>query len=167
MEVKNIFAEQQFIAEIEKHKGILFKISKMYMDNAEDQKDLFQEITYQAWKAYPKFRGDSQFSTWLYRIALNTAIIFLKKEKRKLTVNSDQIENFKILDNETSSETEERLKSMYSAINQLNNIDKALIFYYLENFSGKEIAIEMGITEGNVRVKLNRAKLKLKELLNK
>ncbi|NRS91613.1 RNA polymerase sigma-70 factor (ECF subfamily) [Chryseobacterium sp. 16F] len=165
--MKNIFAEQQFIAEIEKHKGILFKISKMYMDNAEDQKDLFQEITYQAWKAYPKFRGDSQFSTWLYRIALNTAIIFLKKEKRKLTVNSDQIENFKILDNETSSETEERLKSMYSAINQLNNIDKALIFYYLENFSGKEIAIEMGITEGNVRVKLNRAKLKLKELLNK
>ncbi|MFC6267821.1 RNA polymerase sigma factor [Frigoriflavimonas asaccharolytica] len=162
-----MFAEQQFIAEIEKHKGILFKISKMYMDNAEDQKDLFQEITYQAWKAYPKFRGDSQFSTWLYRIALNTAIIFLKKEKRKLTVNSDQIENFKILDNETSSETEERLKSMYSAINQLNNIDKALIFYYLENFSGKEIAIEMGITEGNVRVKLNRAKLKLKELLNK
>ncbi len=166
MEVKDISVEQEFTSQINLHKGILFKISKMYMDNEEDRKDLFQEITYQAWKAYPNFRGDSKFGTWLYRIALNTAILFLKKEKRKVTINSDQIENFKILDNEASSETEEQLSEMYSAINQLNNIDKALIFYYLENFSGQEIAKEMGITEGNVRVKLNRAKLKLKELLN-
>ena len=109
---------------------------------------------------------ESQFSTWLYRIALNTAIIFLKKEKRKLTENSDKIENFNI-SNDDNFETEEKLNQMYAAIYQLNNIDKALIFYYLENFSGKEIAEQMGITEVNVRVKLNRAKTKLKELLNK
>ena len=166
MAVKSTSAEQEFLAQIEKHKGILFKISKMYMDNAEDQRDLFQEITYQAWKSFPNFRGESQFSTWVYRIALNTAIIFLKKEKRKLTVNSDEIEKFKVINEENNSETEEQLSAMYAAINQLNNIDKALIFYYLENFSGKEIAEEMGITEVNVRVKLNRAKTKLKELLN-
>lgn len=166
MAVKSISAEQEFLSQIEKHRGILFKISKMYMDNAEDQRDLFQEITYQAWKSFPKFRGESQFGTWLYRIALNTAIIFLKKEKKKVTINSDQIENFNISNDENNSETEEKLNQMYAAINQLNNIDKALIFYYLENFSGKEIAEEMGITEVNVRVKLNRAKTKLKELLN-
>lgn len=167
MAVKDISVEQEFTSQINLHKGILYKISKMYMDNEEDRKDLFQEITYQAWRSYPKFRGESKFGTWLYRIALNTAILFLKKEKRKLTINSDQIENFKVIETDTSSEIEDQLSEMYLAISQLNNIDKALIFYYLENFSGREIALEMGISEGNVRVKLNRAKLKLKELLNK
>ena len=71
-------AEKDFLEKMEKHKGVVFKISKMYMDNFDDQKDLFQEITFQAWKAYPSFEGRSEFSTWLYRIALNTAIIFLK-----------------------------------------------------------------------------------------
>lgn len=74
-------SEQDFLEKIEKHKGIIFKISKMYMHEKEDRDDLFQEITYQVWKAYPSFRGQSEFSTWLYRIALNTAIIFLKSEK--------------------------------------------------------------------------------------
>ena len=68
--------EKEFLEKIEKHKGVIFKISKMYMDNFDDQKDLFQEITFQVWKAYPSFEGKSQFSTWLYRVALNTAIIF-------------------------------------------------------------------------------------------
>lgn len=165
MAVRNTTSEKEFLKQIETHKGILFKISKMYMDNTEDQRDLFQEITYQAWKSFPKFRGESLFSTWLYRIALNTAIIFFKKEKKKLTINSDSIENFTVFNEDRNTETEEQLNKMYAAINQLNNIDKALIFYYLENFSGKEIAEEMGITEVNVRVKLNRAKTKLKELL--
>ncbi len=74
--------EKEFLEEIEKHKAVIFKISKMYMDNYDDQKDLFQEITYQVWKAYPTFRGKSKFSTWLYRVALNTAIVFLKSEKK-------------------------------------------------------------------------------------
>jgi RNA polymerase sigma-70 factor (ECF subfamily) len=78
-----ISLEQEFLGKIEKHKGIIFKISKMYMDEKEDRDDLFQEITYQIWKAYPNFKGESQFSTWMYRIALNTAIIFLKNEKKR------------------------------------------------------------------------------------
>ncbi len=167
MKVKNISEEQEFITKIEKYKGILYKISKMYMDNEEDRKDLFQEITYQAWKSYPNFRGDSQFVTWLYRIALNTAIIFLKKEKRISFIKNADVETFTIKNEDYNEDEELKLKQMYEAIHQLNNIDKALIFYYLENFSGKEIAAEMGISEVNVRVKLNRAKLKLKELLNK
>ena len=158
--------EKEFLEKIEKHKGVIFKISKMYMDNFDDQKDLFQEITFQVWKAYPTFEGRSAFSTWLYRIALNTAIIFLKSEKRRSFIQNDEVENFKITQNDYNEEEELKLKKMYDAINQLNAIDKALIFYYLEDFSGKEIASQLGITEVNARVKLNRAKEKLKELIN-
>ena len=158
--------EKKFLEKIKKHKGVIFKISKMYMDNFDDQKDLFQEITFQVWKAYPTFEGRSAFSTWLYRIALNTAIIFLKSEKRRSFIQNDEVENFKITQNDYNEEEELKLKKMYDAINQLNAIDKALIFYYLEDFSGREIASQLGITEVNARVKLNRAKEKLKELIN-
>lgn len=158
--------EQEFLEKIEKHKGVIFKISKMYMDNFDDQKDLFQEITFQVWKAYPTFEGRSEFSTWLYRIALNTAIVFLKSEKKRSFIQNDEVENFKINQEDYSDVEELNLKKMYEAINRLNAIDKALIFYYLENYTGKQIAEQLGISEGNARVKLNRAKEKLKELIN-
>lgn len=158
--------EKEFLEKIEQHKGIIYKISKMYMDNSEDRDDLFQEIIFQVWKAFPKFRGESEFSTWLYRIALNTAIVFLKSEKKRNFINNSDSTNYKIEQDEYDLEKEEKLSKMYSAINQLNAIDKAFIFYYLEDFSGKKIAEQMGISEGNVRVKMNRAKNKLKEILN-
>ncbi len=158
--------EQEFLERIEKYKGIIFKISKMYMDEKEDRDDLFQEITYQVWKAYPKFKGESEFSTWLYRIALNTAIIFLKNEKKRSFIANEDFTDYKIIQDEFDHEKEEKLSAMYKAIYQLNPIDKSFIFYYLEDFSGKEIAEQMGISEGNVRVKMNRAKNKLKEILN-
>lgn len=158
--------EKEFLEKIEKHKGVIFKISKMYMDDFDDQKDLFQEITFQVWKAYPTFEGRSEFSTWLYRIALNTAILFLKSEKRRSFIQNNEVSNFKINQEEYDDEDEQKLKKMYEAINQLNAIDKALIFYYLENYSGKQIAEQMGISEVNARVKMNRAKEKLKQLIN-
>lgn len=158
--------EQEFLDKIEKHKGIIFKISKMYMSEQDDRDDLFQEITYQIWKAYPGFRGQSEFSTWLYRIALNTAIIFLKSEKKRSFISNEDFSVYKVIQEEYDHEKEERLAKMYHAVNQLNSIDKAFIFYYLEDFSGKEIADQMGISEGNVRVRMNRAKNKLKDILN-
>ena len=157
--------EKEFLEKIEKHKGVIFKISKMYMDNFDDQKDLFQEITFQVWKAYPTFEGKSQFSTWLYRVALNTAIIFLKSEKKRSFIKNDQVENIKIVADDYDDHQEKNLARMYKAIHQLNEIDKALIFYYLQDYSGKQIAENMGITEVNARVKLNRAKEKLKQLI--
>ena len=157
--------EKEFLEKIEKHKGVIFKISKMYMDNFDDQKDLFQEITFQVWKAYPTFEGKSQFSTWLYRVALNTAIIFLKSEKKRSFIKNDEVEDIKIIADDDDDEKEKKLTKMYKAIQQLNEIDKALIFYYLQDYSGKEIAENMGITEVNARVKLNRAKEKLKQLI--
>jgi len=157
--------EKEFLEQIEQHKGVIFKISKMYMDNFDDQKDLFQEIIFQIWKAFPNFERRSKFSTWMYRIALNTAIVFLKSKKKRSFITNYDIQNVQISTLEYDKQEEENLAKMYTAIQKLNEIDKALIFYYLEDFSGREIAENLGISEVNARVKLNRAKEKLKQLI--
>lgn len=156
--------EQEFLTRIDKHKGILYKVSKMYMDTRDDQEDLFQEIVCQLWKAYETFKGESQFSTWMYRVAINTAIIFLKKEKRK--VDKYELSSSNIRDEESDfEEKENQIEHFYKAVQKLEKIDKAIIFYQLEGFSHKEIGENLGISEGNARVKLNRAKEKLKEII--
>ena len=156
--------EQEFLNRIENHKGILYKVSKMYMDNPDDQQDLFQEIICQLWKSYDTFRNESQFSTWMYRVAVNTAIVFLKKEKRKVDKYEIASENIKE-DEGDSHIKESQLDHFYKAVQKLEKIDKAIIFYQLEGFSHKEIGENLGISEGNARVKLNRAKEKLKEII--
>ena len=158
--------EKEFLNRIESHKGILYKVSKMYMDSYDDQQDLFQEIICQLWKSYDSFRNESQFSTWMYRVAVNTAIVFLKKEKRK--VDKYEIASENIKDDEGDSHIKEsQLDHFYKAVQKLEKIDKAIIFYQLEGFSHKEIGDNLGISEGNARVKLNRAKDKLKEIIKK
>ncbi|PBI92606.1 ECF RNA polymerase sigma factor SigR [Flavobacterium sp. ACN2] len=138
----------------------------MYMDNSDDQEDLFQEIVCQLWKSYESFRNESQFSTWMYRVAVNTAIVFLKKEKRKVDRYEIASENVKE-DEGDSHIKESQLDHFYKAVQKLEKIDKAIIFYQLEGFSHKEIGDNLGISEGNARVKLNRAKEKLKEIIKK
>lgn len=134
------------------------------MDNFDDQQDLFQEIVCQLWKSYDTFRNESQFSTWMYRVAINTAIVFLKKEKRKVDKYEIPSENIKE-DESDSNIKENQLEHFYKAVQKLEKIDKAIIFYQLEGFSHKEIGENLGISEGNARVKLNRAKEKLKEII--
>jgi RNA polymerase sigma factor (sigma-70 family) len=156
--------EQEFLTRIEQHKGILYNVSKMYMDNNDDQQDLFQEIICQLWKANESFQNKSQFSTWMYRIAINTAIVYLKKEKRK--VDKYDLPEFNIKDEESDSEIKEsQIEHFYKAVQKLEKIDKAIIFYQLEGFSHKEIGENLGISEVNARVKLNRVKEKLKEII--
>ncbi len=138
----------------------------MYMDNNDDQQDLFQEIVYQLWKAYDSFRKESQFSTWMYRVAINTAIVFLKKEKRK--IDKYELTSINIIEEASDSDVKEaQLDHFYRATQQLNKIDTAIIFYHLEGLSHKESAENLGISEVNARVKLNRAKEKLKEIIKK
>ena len=154
--------EQEFLKSIHDYQRIIYKICKMYRDRKEDQEDLFQEIVYQCWKSYPSFKGDSKISSWIYRIALNTAMATYRKPKP--TVNYlDQLPD-QIDSNESSviSANEERL---FWALRQLKDSEKALISLYLEDFSYKEIAQITGITESNAGVKLNRIKSKLKAIL--
>ncbi|MES2003409.1 MAG: RNA polymerase sigma factor [Bacteroidota bacterium] len=154
-------SEKEFITLLNQHQKIVYKVCNLYMDSHADREDLFQEITLQAWKAYGNFRGDAKFSTWLYRVALNTAITFFRKEKRKPDIYStdtipDQTED-------GYDPTEEQLKAMYTAIGLLSKIDKAVVMLYLEDYSYQEIGEMMGITANNVAVKMNRIKAKLKE----
>lgn len=138
----------------------------MYTNDQESHNDLFQEITIQLWKAYPKFRGDSKFSTWMYRVALNTAITLYRKSKKEIRTQNYDDFSFKIKAHEYDNETEQRLNLMYKAVKELNDIDKALVFLYLEDQSYKEISATLGISEVNARVKMNRIKNALKKVLN-
>jgi RNA polymerase sigma factor (sigma-70 family) len=118
------------------------------------------------WRAYPKFRGDSKFSTWMYRVALNTAITLYRKSKRRVATQDFEGVSFKIKADEYDDTIEEQLSLMYDAVKTLNDIDKALVFLYLEDKNYKEISSTLGISEVNARVKMNRIKGKLRKILN-
>ncbi|MDM1407755.1 sigma-70 family RNA polymerase sigma factor [Myroides sp. DF42-4-2] len=160
--------EQEFLERINVHKGILFKVSRLYMDTKADQEDLYQEMICQLWKSYTNFLGASQFSTWMYRVCINTAITYFKKNsiRAKSTTRLDN-EKHQFQLEEASFEVEEQLKYLYGAIHELNDVEKALIFLFLEGFSHLEIANNLGISEGNARVRLNRTKNKLQDIIKR
>jgi len=158
--------EHSFVTQLEANQNIVHKICRLYTNDRDAHNDLFQEITIQLWRAFPKFRGDSKFSTWMYRVALNTAITLYRKSKRRVTTQDFEGVSFKISAEAYDDTVEEQLKLMYNAVKSLNDIDKALVFLYLEDKSYREISETLGITEVNSRVKMNRIKEKLRTILN-
>lgn len=158
--------EQEFLKHIELHKAILYKLSKLYMDNKVDREDLFQEMVFQLWRSFPSFQGNSLFSTWMYRVALNTALVYIKKDKRRPKVEelTDRLDAVEYSDHQHK---EEQLTYFYAAIKSLNEVEKALIFLFLEGQSHREIGVQLGISEGNARVRLNRTKDKLQDIIKK
>lgn len=163
-----IKSEKEFLERINDHKGILYKVAKLYMDSTADQEDLYQEMVCQLWKSYHTFQGNSQFSTWMYRVCLNTAITYFKKDSKvtKITFRLGEAEH-QLKSEESNWEIEQQLDYLYKAIHELNDIEKALIFLYLEGFSHQEIGGNLGISEGNARVKLNRTKSKLQDIIKR
>ncbi len=159
--------ENKFVDLVDKNQNLIHKICRLYTNSEAEHKDLFQEITIQLWKAYPKFRGDSKFSTWMYRVGINTAITLYRKSKRRIrSYNFDDV-SYKIPEDTTYNYKEDQqLEAIYEAVKALNDVDKAIIFLYLEDRSYKEISNTIGITEVNARVKMNRIKNKLKKQLN-
>jgi len=158
--------ESKFLSDFEKNQNIVHKICRMYTTNRDAHNDLFQEVTIQLWKNYEKFRGEAKFSTWMYRVALNTAISLYRKSTRRLNTQDITAFEYKIKAVDYDDTEELQLKALYNAIQQLNDIEKALIFLYLEDKPYKEISETLGISNGNARVKMNRAKEKLKNILN-
>ena len=159
--------EIEFVTLVQEHQNLIHKICRLYTNSDAEHKDLFQEITIQLWKAYPKFRGDAKFSTWMYRVGINTAISLYRKSKSRIQSFSFDDVSYKIPQTETYDDTQDQqLKSIYAALNHLNDIDKAVIFLYLEDKNYKEISEAIGISEVNARVKMNRIKKKLKTQLN-
>jgi RNA polymerase sigma-70 factor (ECF subfamily) len=158
--------EHSFVTQLEQNQNIVHKICRLYTNDSDAHNDLFQEITIQLWRAYPKFRGDSKFSTWMYRVALNTAITLYRKSKRRVATQDFEGVSFKIKADEYDDTAEVQLSLMYAAVKNLNDIDKALVFLYLEDKNYKEISSTLGISEVNARVKMNRIKGKLRKILN-
>jgi RNA polymerase sigma-70 factor (ECF subfamily) len=145
-----------------RHKALIFKIIRVYAFSVVDQDDLFQEIIIQVWHSIPAFRKESSVTTWLYRVSLNTAIKWTKKERKHY--QSEAIDGVKHILEESRIQTDERLTWLYEEIYKLDKIDRSITLLLLDGFSYKEMASILGITESNVGVKINRIK---KHLISK
>ena len=152
-----------FEKEIKQHELLIHKVCRIYAYTNTDRQDLFQEIVIQLWKAYPKFKGQSKFSTWLYRVAINTAITGLRKKKDFIQYHEPDKLPMNISDSHNSDE-EDQLQQLYAAVEKLNEIEKAIVMLYLEDKTYEEMEDILGMTSGNLRVKMNRIKEKLRQL---
>ena len=159
--------ETAFLKLVNQHKGILYKASRIYADSIEDREDLQQEILIQLWKSYQSFKGNSEFSTWMYRVAINTAITYLKKEKQRSGNHTDAPHHFEEQQEDYNPTKDKQLEIFYNAVQELNSLEKAVIFYFMEGMSHKEIGSNLGLSEGNTRVKLNRTKEKIQQIIKK
>ncbi|MEQ1798526.1 MAG: RNA polymerase sigma factor [Lacibacter sp.] len=157
-------AEQEFLLLINQNQGIIRKVCHLYGRNDADKDDLYQEIVIQLWKSFASFRGEAKFSTWMYRIALNTAISNLRKQSRKVALSFPEFIPVELADTDEEKIKEEKLKEMYAAISRLTEVEKAIVMLYLEDKSYDEMEEILGISSGTLRVKMNRIKEKLRTL---
>lgn len=140
---------------------IIIKICRAYTNTNEDFNDYYQEVCLQIWKSRDNFRGQSEWSTWIYRISLNSCLSLTRNEKK----NKRVIKSFEINLNETEpSYSQQQLTQLYSAIKKLSEIDRAIILLYLEGKPYREIAEILNTTPNNIGVKVNRIKIRLKKL---
>lgn len=156
--------EKEFINLINTHQGLIHKVCIMYENDPEVRNDLFQEIVFQLWKSYGTFRGEAKITTWMYRIALNTAISGFRKQSRNVKTEDLKELHFDISDH-WADDREEDLQRLQRAISQLSDIERAMIMMALEEVPYDEIAETIGITQNNVRVRMNRIREKLKKIM--
>jgi RNA polymerase sigma-70 factor (ECF subfamily) len=155
-----------FLDTIKENERAILKLVRIYADQHEDQKDLYQEIIYQLWKSFHSFQGNSKISTWIYKVALNTSLAHINfKNKHSKTISIQDI-GLQFEEN-NDTQLEEKITEMYQHIKQLNEIDKAIVFLFLEGKSYDEIADIMGFTTTNIGTRLNRIKMKLKNQIAK
>ena len=158
------FKPDLFLSVIETNKGIIYKVANSYCKDTEDRKDLVQEIVLKLWKSFDSYDERFKHSTWIYRIALNTAISFYRKEKtRKAITNPFSEILFNVADFKDNNQIEESTIFLNQFISELKELDKALMLLYLEEKSHKEMAEIIGISETNVATKISRIKNILKQ----
>jgi RNA polymerase sigma-70 factor, ECF subfamily len=162
--LQNREAEKEFEKHIREHELLLYKVCRVYAYTNADREDLFQEIVIQLWKAYPKFKGDSKLSTWLYRVSINTAISGLRKKKNFITSYEPASIPEPASEHHCEYSEEEKLQLLYQAIEQLNAVEKAIVMLYMEDRTYEEMEEILGLSQGNLRVKMNRIKEKLRQL---
>lgn len=159
----NVNTEQEFLSVIKEYERVIYKVCYLYTSRNATLNDLYQDVVLNLWRAYPKFRGECKISTWIYRIALNTCISFIRKEK-----NVPEIVTLTPYESEWMTEEQDSfqlmLKELYYLIGQLGQLDKSIILLYLEEKSYEEISEITGLTVTNVAAKLNRIKEKLRKM---
>ena len=154
--------EIEFKRQIQEHELLIRKVCRMYAYNEADRQDLFQEIVIHLWKSYPKFKGLSKLSTWMYRVAINTAVTGLRKQKDFITsyepaaLPSDSADE--------KGQEEEQLQQLMTAIEKLNEVERAIVMLYMEDRNYEEMEEILGINQGALRVKMSRIKDKLRQL---
>ena len=156
--------EKDFLEMIAAQKRTIYKVCYIYAKDQDDLNDLFQETVLNLWKSFPRYRGDSKLTTWVYRIAMNTCITFLRRSNTRphtVPMTAQAVASL-----EADEETSEQLKELYRLINQLGKLERALILLWLEERSYQEMADILGLSKANVAVKLNRIKEKLKKMSN-
>jgi RNA polymerase sigma factor (sigma-70 family) len=152
--------EQAFVELIKQNEGIIHKITRLYTDDNSSREDLYQEIVYQLWKGFKTFRGEALISTWLYRVALNTALLNLKKNKKR--GRNVSLEFVQLKEEAYDPVVEERLKVLYATIRKLGDVERGIIFLFLEGKKYQEIALITGLTSSNVGTRIARIKDKLR-----
>lgn len=158
--------QDEFLLRISENKGIIHKVCNVYCTNSEDRRDMMQEITLQLWRAFPAYKGESKFSTWMYRVALNTVITNIRKSKRSPIIESLSAQQPEVFEKEDLPYLDKEVNKLYLAIARLNEIEKGIILLYLEKKTYAEIGEITGLTEKNISVKIVRIKSKLKKLLS-
>ncbi|WBO86730.1 RNA polymerase sigma factor [Hymenobacter yonginensis] len=156
--------KEQFLLLIETQQGLLHKVCNLYGNSQQDREDLFQDIVLQLWRSYPTFRGGAKVTTWLYQVALNTALTRLRKETRTERFVELGPEAFQVPAVEGGPS--EEMAAMHRAIRRLSQVDQALTLLYLEDCSYREMAEVLGISETNVGYKLHRIKSQLRTLIS-
>lgn len=157
--------DEGFVALVNRHRPMLERVCRIYEDGAEERKDLFQEVVYQLWRSYPTYRGEARVRTWMYRVALNTAITAF----RQYASRPEHVELEEELSpgpkegGKADAEQKGRVEMLYHAIRSLNKVDRAVVTLYLGGFEYREIAGTLGLTETNIGVKLNRIKARVQE----
>lgn len=154
----------KFLSVLDNHKGILYKVAHSYCKHTEDRKDLVQQIIYHIWKSFDNYNPEFQYSTWIYRIALNVAISFYRKERSAAFHKVPYDESLEILAEVTADQKDEdNLHLLQQFILELKEMDKAIMLLYLDQKPYKEIAQIMGISESNVGTKVSRIKILLSQ----
>lgn len=146
-------SEKEFVALVNENRGIIYKVIRLYINQEEDTRDLYQEIVFQAWKSYPRFDGRSKFSTWLYRVGLNTVLTF--KRRPLVVIPHEDLASLNVA--QTKAYTDES-EALYVAIRQLPEVDRMIITLHLDGYENEEIADITGLTKNNTAVKLHRIK---------
>jgi RNA polymerase sigma-70 factor (ECF subfamily) len=157
--------EKEFVELINKHNAILHKVCNIYFYGDSNKEDYHQEILIRLWKSFPGFKKQSRFSTWMYRVAINSAIDIIRKLKIQPVLTELSKNEFDMSISDKGGESDEK-EILYRAINKLSDGEKAIIMLYLDDFSYNEISEIVGISETNTGVKINRIKKQLIKIID-